>query len=92
MTLVKINIPDSFISDAAEMVHSNRVYDLIFDTIELLKTTPTLGSRNIPNSLTERYGDKVRKLVVSSFDVVYVYDPDRATIDIKALIHQRKVS
>ena len=61
----------------------------IFQRIDLLSSFPDLGSANVPDSITERHGNNVRKLTVSPFDVVYEYSPEEDAVYVLGLVHQR---
>ena len=87
---VEIRIADEFVSDAAQ-IHSDRLYNAVFDILWELKTIPELGSRDVPASVVSRYGGKARKLVVSPFDIFYTYDEGTGLIEVLALVHQRRV-
>lgn len=47
------------------------------------------GSRIIPASIREEFGEGVRKVVVDSFDLVYTIVDDGETVFVEALVHQR---
>lgn len=61
----------------------------IFSLCDLLAENPGLGSANLPLSIRQRYGEQVRKLVASPFDVVYEHDTMSDTVFLLGLVHQR---
>ena len=87
--MAKLIYSDAFIEDMlAVELESKR--DELLARADLLSDFPDLGSRNIPNSIRIRYGDSVRKLVVSPFDIVYEHDVDADAVFVLGLVrHQR---
>lgn len=70
----------SFFDEMAQ-VETKRVRDNIMDATDLLAVIPEMGSTNLPASIVEKYGDDVRKLVVSPFLVLYkLLDDDRVLV------------
>ncbi len=61
----------------------------VFSLCDLLADNPGLGSANLPLSIKQRYGEQVRKLIVSPFDIVYEYDAASDTVYLLGLVHQR---
>ena len=90
MDKVHVIITDEFATDTAQIC-SDRVFNAVYDAIDNLTTIPELGSTNVPTSVLKRYGNKARKIVVSSFDVFYTYDEPEGVIKVLALVHQRRV-
>ena len=68
--MAKIFYADPFV-DELSRVTSARVRNAIFDAIDLLPTVPTMGSKNLPDAIVDKYGTSVRKLVVKPFLVIY---------------------
>lgn len=54
-----------------------------------LEHFPEFGSRSLPASIVERFGDGVRKVSVRPFDLVYTYYPCDDLVRVEALIYQR---
>lgn len=78
---------DAFIDDM-QQVYSERVYNSIFYAIELLPSVPILGSTDLPDSIQAKYGQAVRKMVVSPFLVVYKILEDGNFL-ILGMMHER---
>lgn len=86
--MTKLVFAESFIENMTQVeLESKR--DEIFGRIELLADFPELGSSNLPKSICDNYGPRVRKLVVNPFDVVYEYDEVEDAAHILGLVHQR---
>ena len=47
------------------------------------------GSRVVPDSIREEFGEGVRKVIANPSDLVYTYYSDEDLVRIEALIHQR---
>lgn len=66
-------------------IYSERVLEQIANLLDLLKISPEIGSPRVRASLSKRYGDKLRKLPVSTFVIVYRFDGE--VVDVLALVH-----
>lgn len=86
--MAKLVYSDAFVGDMT-MVKLARRRNEIFDRVDLLSDFPELGSANVPESIRLRFGDSVRKLVVSPFDIVYDYDRSSESVRILGPVHQR---
>ena len=86
--MAEIVYTDAFIEDMLSVQLEGK-RDEVFQRVDLLSSFPELGSANIPDSITRRHGDNVRKLVVNPFDVIYEYSPDEDTVYVLGLVHQR---
>lgn len=75
--------------DDLSIVESNRVLVNILDTIDVLQVIPSLGSTVVPKSITAQFGENVRKIPVSPFDIITVYYPEKDRVEVLGLIHQR---
>ena len=80
----KLRIADEFVYALAG-IYSQRVRDHIRNLISLLPENPELGSANVRQSLSDRYGIGIRKLPVSTFVIVYRISDD--FIDVLALVY-----
>jgi mRNA-degrading endonuclease RelE of RelBE toxin-antitoxin system len=69
----EIRLTDEFI-EGLSRIWSERVLDHIRSLVNLLTTTPEMGSPDIRKSLRHRYGDNIRKLNVSTFVILYRFD------------------
>ncbi|MEG1561338.1 MAG: hypothetical protein RR323_02920 [Raoultibacter sp.] len=88
MSKIELRITAEFVEDTTH-IYSERVFNRVYDDIDKLRFVSELGSRNVPSSVLQRYGEKARKLVMSSFDIIYTYDKSANIIEVKALVHQR---
>lgn len=79
---------EGFKSDLAQ-IETNELLNAVFETLELLETIPTLGSKNLPQSVIACYRYSVRKLIVGPFDIIYEFDEEKDIIRVAGLIHQR---
>lgn len=82
-------ISDGFKRDLLK-IETDRMFEAVLSSLDLLETMPTAGSRALPASVRHRYGDTVRKLVVGPFDVIYRYDEETDTVRVVGLLHQRE--
>lgn len=80
----KLRIADEFIYALAG-IYSQRLLDQIQNILDLLLEDPELGSRNVRQSLIDRYGEGLRKIPVSTFVIIYRVSPDH--IDVLALVY-----
>lgn len=86
--MARLQITDGFRSDLLA-VESDRVFDHIMNVVELLQTVPTMGSRDLPESIRRSFGDGARKVPVGPFDVVTLYDENADVVTVAGLVHQR---
>ena len=86
--MAKLVYTDAFIEDMTSVELTGK-RDEVFDKVDLLSDFPDLGSANVPMSIRLRFGNSVRKLVVSPFDVVYEHDQASDSVNILGLVHQR---
>lgn len=86
--MAELIFAESFIKDMTQVVLESRRNE-IARTISLLEYAPEIGSGIIPASIRETYGDSVRKLVITPFDVVYEYDKSCDEVHVLGLLHQR---
>ena len=84
----KVIITQGFIADL-KAVESDRVISEIVRIVELLEVMPSLGSRNLPNSIRMEFGNNARKIPVNPFDIITLYDEVKDEIVVAALIFQR---
>lgn len=86
--MARLFYSEAFIEDITGVELTNK-RDEIFERVDLLADFPDLGSLNVPDSIRMRFGDSVRKLVISPFDVLYEYDRASESVHILGLVHQR---
>ena len=46
-------------------------------------------AKDVPVSLTQLFGEGIRKIPVNPFDIVTQYDPDSDAVNVLGLVHQR---
>ncbi|MEG0477173.1 MAG: sirohydrochlorin cobaltochelatase, partial [Raoultibacter sp.] len=80
-----------FADDLAQ-VTSDQVEKRIYENLDNIEAFGAFGSRNVPDSIKQRFGDAVRKVATNPFDLVYTYESDADTAYIEALILQRTAS
>lgn len=54
-------------------------------------TFPEIGSKNLPLSIKEEFGDAVRKVAVSPFDLIYEFKEEENAVFVYALVPMRPV-
>ncbi len=79
---------EGFADDMAQVELASKRQE-IFRHTDLLSEFPELGSRNLPRSIVQTYGDSVRKLAVKPFLIIYEYREDEDIVYILGLDHQR---
>ena len=84
----ELEYSERFAEDLA-MVTSARVEERIFRVLDGIEMFGGLGSRDVPKSISERFGGGVRKVTVNSFDLVYTFYPQKDLVRVEALVHQR---
>ena len=70
-------------------VTSQRVERSIMAALDNIEAFPEFGSRLVPRSIRETFGEGVRKVVVGPFDLVYSLDEGADIAYVEALVHQR---
>ena len=84
----ELEYSERFAEDLAA-VTSARVEERIFRVRDGIEMVGGLGSRDVPKSISERFGGGVRKVTVNSFDLVYTFYPQKDLVRAEALVHQR---
>jgi hypothetical protein len=79
---------ERFAEDLAE-VTSSRIEKRILQVLDDIESFAEFGSRNVPASIRDRFGNGVRKVAVAPFDLVYTYFPQEDLVRVEALVHQR---
>jgi plasmid stabilization system protein ParE len=81
---VTLRITDEFIASLAE-IQSDKLLGRIYDQVNLVSAYPDSGSPDVRPSLTFRYGQGLRKLVVPPYIIVYRHADE--FVDVLALVH-----
>ena len=84
----RLEYSDRFAKDLAR-VTSSKVEARIYVVLDNVEAFGDFGSKNVPGSIREEFGDGVRKVAADQLDLVYSYFPDNDLVRIEALIHQR---
>ena len=84
----ELEYSERFAEDLA-MVTSARVEERIFRVLDEIEVFGGLGSRDVPRSISERFGGGVRKVTVNPIDLVYTFYPQIDLVRVEALVHQR---
>ena len=79
---------EGFTDDMAQVALASKRQE-IFHYTDLLSEFPELGSRNLPESIIQTYGNSIRKFVVRPFLVIYEYREAEDAVYILGLDHQR---
>ena len=86
--MAELRITDGFREDLLS-VESDRVFSHVIDVVDLLRVVPSMGSRDLPESILRTYGDGARKVPVGPFDMVTIYDETSDVVTVAGLVHQR---
>ncbi|MEG0147329.1 MAG: sirohydrochlorin cobaltochelatase, partial [Raoultibacter sp.] len=79
-------------ADDLARVTSAQVEKRIYENLDNIEAFGAFGSRNVPDSIKQRFGDAVRKVAVNPFDLVYTYESEANLAYIEALILRRTAS
>lgn len=72
-------------------VTSERVLSLIDDMLDNIEAFPDFGNANVPTSITEEFGEGVRKVAANPFDIFYTVCTEKDELVIESLISQIQV-
>ncbi len=86
----RVEYSERFAEDLAK-VTSAKVEAQIFTDLDNIERFGEFGSRIIPQSIKDEFGEGVRKVAVNPFDIIYTFYSDRDLVRIEALIHQRTI-
>ena len=84
----RLEFSDRFADDLSR-VTSCKVEVSIYAALDNVEAFGEFGPRPIPDSIRRAFGEGVRKVVVSPFDFIYTYYPEKDLVAIEALISQR---
>ena len=84
----RLEFSDRFADDLSR-VTSRKVEANIYAALDNVEAFGEFGLRLIPDSIRYAFGEGVRKVVVSSFDLIYTYYPEKDLVAIEALIGRR---
>ena len=76
-------------ADDLSQVETAKLEQRILKNLRNIESFGDIGSGLVPKSVKRDFGDRVRKIAVNPFDLVYTYDPESDTAYIEALVHQR---
>ena len=83
-----LEFSDRFADDLSR-VTSRKVEANIYAVLDNVEAFGECGSRLILDSIRYAFGEGVRKVVVSPFDLIYTYYPEKDLDAIEALIGRR---
>lgn len=84
----RLEFSDRFADDLSR-VASCKVEANIYAALDNVEAFGKFGSRLIPDSILRVFGEGVRKVVVSPFDLICTYYPEKDLVAIEALISRR---
>ena len=84
----RLEYSERFAEDVAR-VTSAKVEARIYAALDNIEAFGDFGSKVVPDSIREDFGEGVRKVVVSPFDLIYTYYPSDDLARIEALVRQR---
>ena len=84
----RLEYSERFAEDVAR-VTSAKVEARIHAALDNIEAFGDFGSKVVPDSICEDFGEGVREVVVSPFDLIYTYDPSDDLARSEALVHQR---
>lgn len=82
-------LTEGFLVDASD-IWSDAVMDDLKDVLTAIEIFPRIGSRDVPASIRERFGEGVLKAVVPPFDLIYEYDEVADAVTVYGLVHFRQ--
>lgn len=86
----RLEFSQHFVDGLAEVI-SERVESQILACLDSLERFGGMGSPNVPASIQERFGDVVRYIAITPFDLVYSFYPEQDLVRVEALTPQRSV-
>lgn len=88
--MAKLVFAEEFIAGLAN-IGSEHLRDRIIAFVSNLERMPEMGPLDVRPTIQARFGNEVRKLVVSPFDVFYLYLPDEDEVHVDVVLHQRQI-
>ncbi len=86
--MARLEFSERFADDLL-LVTSKKLESRIFSTLDHIEMFGEFGSKSIPDSIRQKFGEGVRKVALNPFDLVYTYYPSRDLARIEALVHQK---
>lgn len=86
----RLEFSDRFAADLAN-VESDKILGLIMNCLDNIELFGEFGSRNIPQSIKQEFGERVRKVAINPFDLFYSLLDESDTVRVEALVLQRRV-
>ena len=84
----RLEYSERFAEDLAR-VTSGKVEARVYAALDNIEAFGEFGSRIVPDSIREDFGEGVRKVAVNPFDLVYTHYPEKDLVRVEALVHQR---
>lgn len=86
----RVEITGRFKESAYTRIISVRVANSVESKLLTLKTIPTFGSSDLPQSIRKQFGEQVRKISCPPFLIIYEYFTNDDLCVIYDLIHERQ--
>ena len=84
----RLEFSEGFAGDLA-LVKSKKLESRILTALDHIEMFGEFGSKDIPESIRQEFGEGVRKVALNPFDLVYTFYPSRKLVRIEALVHQK---
>lgn len=87
---VELKVSARFIEDS-QQIYSKRIATALERAIQNITFMPTCGSKIVPLSLKNEFGEDIYKYLVGPFDLIYSYSSKQCIVELHALIDQRRI-
>jgi hypothetical protein len=84
----KLVFSSRFVDDMKK-VTSKKLEARILADLKNLELFADYGNNNLPTSIKNMFGENVRVVAVTPFDLIYRYYPDTDETHVEALVYQR---
>lgn len=88
--MARLLLAERFVDDSASL-HSPRLLKRLRLVLDMIQSFPESGTGNVPRSIAEEFGGRVRLCPLNPFDLVYEYDEDADTVMVYGLVPQRAI-
>lgn len=80
---------DEFLDNVATLT-SPKVRDKVRSVLTTIATFPEAGSKDVPESVRQHFGDSIMKAYAPPFDLVYYYEKEADKVFLLGLVHFRQ--
>ena len=84
----KLEYAERFVNDLA-LIESPELEKRILANLDTIALFGNFATANVPKSIKRDFGEGVRKVAASPFDLVYTFYSELDLVRIEALVHQR---